>query len=103
MQQSSPPLGEGVLKKIQMLEFQLGLYYNSFTKQEWFEDPNVGGLRLEKPTKSSSSNQASASYKPDLLLRPYFPGLKYPENTLAQLYLGRIMDILEAAHGRKAN
>ena len=97
MQQSSPPLGEGVLRKIHMLEFQLGLYYNSFTEQEWFEDPNVGGLRLAKPTKPSSSNQASASYRPDLLLRPYFPGLKYPENTLAQLYLGRIMQIL----GRK--
>ena len=63
----------------------------------------MGGLRLKKPTKLNSLNQASASnkpsasYKPDLLLRPYFPGLKYPENTLAQLYLKRMLEIL----GRK--
>ena len=91
------------LKKIGMLEFQLGLYYSSFTEQEWFKDPNVGGLRLEKPTKPSSSSQALAPYRPEMLLRPYFPGLDYPENTLAKLYLRRIMDILEAAHRRKGS
>lgn len=112
MQQSSPPLGEGVLKKFQMLDFQLSLYYSSFKEQEWFEDPNVGGLRLEKPTRPncsnlekptwpSSSNPSRGSFKPEMFLRPYFPGLEYPENTLANLYLRRFMDILEAAYRRK--
>ena len=110
MHESSPPLhNRSVLRRIELLELQLGLYYSSFKEQEWFEDPNVGGLRLEKPTRRRSSNeeappsnQPSASYNPDLLLRPYFPGLKYPENTLAHLYLMRIMGILETAHRRKS-
>ena len=98
----SPPLFEGIVhKKFEMLEYLLGLYYNSYTKQEWFEDPNVGGLRLEKPTGPSSSNQALGSFKPDIMLKTYFPGLEYPDNTLAKLYLRRIRAILEAAYRRK--
>lgn len=102
--ESSPPLHERtVLRKFELLEKQLELYYSSFKKQEWFEDPNVGGLCLEKPTRSNSSNEALGSYNPDMLLRPYFPGLEYPENTLAKLYLRRIMDILEAAFRKKGS
>ena len=59
------------LKILEYLERELCLYYRSFTKQEWFKDPNVGGLRLEKPTKLGSSSQALASLEPSPLLSHY--------------------------------
>ena len=86
-----------VLKTFEELENKFRLYYSSFTKQAWFEDPNVGGLRLEKPTKPHSSNQALASLRPSPLLNHYFPELEYPECTLAYFYSRRFEEVLEAA------
>ena len=86
-----------VLKTFGELENKFRLYYGSFTKQAWFEAPNVGGLRLEKPTKPRSSNRALASLRPSPLLSHYFPELEYPECTLAFFYSVRFEEILEAA------
>ncbi len=89
--------GHAVRQRFEYLENQFRLYYSSFTEQKWFKDPKVGGLRLERPMKPSSSNQALASLKPSPLLSCYFPGLKYPECTLAYFYLTYFVKILDAA------
>lgn len=86
-----------VLERFEKLESEFRSYYSSFTKQEWFEDPNVGGLRLEKPTKSGSSNRALVSLRPSPLLSHYFSELEYPRCTLAYFYEQCFGDILEAA------
>ena len=100
MDETSPLLDSPMaLLKLELLEYSLILYYCYFPAQEWLKNANVGGLRLMKPIKLNSSdeatpwNQSSASYKPDLLLRPYFPRLKYPENTLAHLYLRHMLEV----------
>ena len=100
MHESSPrPQHWWVPRRMELLELKLGSFYSK--NEECFKDFNVGGLRLKKPTRPSTlneeaprSNQPSASYKPDLLLRPYFPGLKYPENTLALFYVRHIKRVL---------
>ena len=92
---------EGEFREFEYLEHQFRVYYTSFAKQEWFKDPNVGGLRLEKPTKPRSSNQALALLKPWPLLMCYFPGLEYPECTLAYFYLRQFVKILDATQGRR--
>ncbi len=94
---SQPRKDELVLKIFGSLERKFCSYYRSFTKQEWFKDTNVGGLRLEKPTKPGSSSQAWASLRPSPLLSHYFPGLEYPECTLAHFYMRRFKEIVEAA------
>lgn len=86
-----------VLKRFEYLEKRLCLHYSSLAKQEWFNNPNVGGLRLEKPPNPRSSYQPLASLRPSPLLSEYFPGLKYPECTLAHFYIRHVGKIRMAA------
>ena len=94
---SRPRCEHRVLKRFESLEDQLHCHYSFIAKQEWRKDANVGGLRLEKPTNPCSSHQPLASLRPSPLLSDYFPGLKYPECTLAHFYMRHFGEILDAA------
>ena len=94
---SRPRCEHRVLKRFESLEDQLHCHYSFIAKQEWRKDANVGGLRLEKPTNPRSSHRPLASLRPSPLLSDYFPGLKYPECTLAHFYMRHFGEILDAA------
>ncbi|KAK0508525.1 hypothetical protein JMJ35_008801 [Cladonia borealis] len=91
-----PPSETEVLETFEEVENLFRSYYNIGIKHEWFKDPRVGGMRLEKPTKSGSSIQGLASLRPSPLLSHYFPGQEYPECTLAYFYAERFWKYLMA-------
>ena len=84
-----------VLGRVESLEGQLRLHYSSLAKLGWFKDANEDRLRLEKPTNPHSSHQSLASLGLSPLMSEYFPGLKYPQCTLAYFYIKHIKEIVK--------